>query len=172
MGVNVVVIALIAGAAYLWSVHGQDARIAEREARAVAAEQRLVAAQRSHSDELERRRDEAVAQSRLVSLLQARRHLAIAVDQLDQRNFGVAGEHWRHAAGDLDRIADREEAVETLRAQLADYSLGEAANFDDTRQELRGFARVLDGFIERAPPPVGPSASAPTLTASGDTELD
>lgn len=93
------------------------------------------------------------------TLLEARRQLALAIDELDSRNFGLVQRHCDASAA-LLRANDRDDAVSGLAGRLERYQVGSGANFDTARGELRAVASSLDGLV--MPVGTGSGEAAPT----------
>lgn len=146
-GAGVVTLVLVGGAAYLFGSGQQKSRVEAAETRTTAVEGEVASLEQAHAAQMREASRERSAQQRQIGLLTARRHLAIAIDQLDQRNFGVSEREWRRAAEELGHI-EEPEAVRALQTRLADFSLGEGGSFDQAREELREMARAIDAFVE------------------------
>lgn len=123
--------------------------------------------------QLEAAREALTARQARLSLLEARRELAIAIDDLDQRNFGLAQTHVDTAA---ERLAEPEapsEELVRLRGAVAAYDLEVSANLQTTRNTLRDFASDLDAMLasELASLPPAPDTDEPgTDSGTSSTE--
>ncbi|GAB4470298.1 MAG: hypothetical protein OHK0029_43110 [Armatimonadaceae bacterium] len=79
--------------------------------------------------------------------LEARRQLAIALDQLDQRNFGVAQEHLNRAVELLNTDEIRQANVldfQSATERLAKTNLTATENIGEQRTTLNTIAREMD----------------------------
>lgn len=140
--------------AFFWgrSLGMQAARDAEAQVTAVQAT----------ADEA---RAEAAELRAAVALLQARRHLHLALIELDRRNFGTARAHLNLAGEQLARIERPPSGIDAtalarLAEQLQDARLAAGEDLFQTRSRILGWVQELD----RLYPPETVSATLPAPT--------
>lgn len=141
-GVALVAVALAgAGGVYYGHTLGEPARIEARErVELLERDQELLRA------ELATARDELATARRREEVLEARRELALAIDQLDSRNFGLAQVH-RDASAERLRASEPSPALSALAQQLEQHRFDAGADFEVARRELREMAATLDGHL-------------------------
>lgn len=141
-----VAIALFAGR--IWGSSAAQPEVAAAEQRAERAEAELAEARASHDQEITEARRSLSASARRVGLLEARRQVALAIDELDQRNFGLARRHCQRAAetlGALEPGADEE--LDALTEALRSFQFELDGQFEDSRRALREHAATLDRAV-------------------------
>ncbi|GAB5549782.1 MAG: hypothetical protein SangKO_095420 [Sandaracinaceae bacterium] len=156
-----VALAALAIALFAGRVWGEATAWPELEAsrqRVAASEAELATTRTAHQRALDELGQHAVEMERRVSHLEARRQIALAIDELDQRNFGLARRHCQRAAETLGAAMTGEPALGELADQLATFQFELDGDFDDTRRRLRAHADTLDRVLSPGPEPGPPGA--------------
>ncbi len=120
--------------------------IAAKDAEIVASAQRLVEAQRA-----------ATAADSRNALSRARLAIFQALNDLDQRNFGVASDRLRDAAAQFDAVDAASLGLDpgllaTLRAEIAGTQVLVATDFEQQRLQLLELAARIDAQAAAARP--------------------
>ena len=84
---------------------------------------------------------------REISLLESRRRVARAGDELDARNFGLAETELRAAVVALEQTVSAHPEAADLAGRMSATNVSVAADLDQQRSQLRSFATELDAFI-------------------------
>ncbi len=178
-GVGLALLLAAGGGGAIYGHQAQAPLVEAAESRADELQQELTTARAGFTRELAEVRAELATEQRRANMLEARRQLAVALYELDRRNFGLAQRHCRAAAGNLADAAAGDEALTELSASLESYRFELGGDFERSRQQLRRFARSVDRLV--APPatdalddedlPLPPAAPpAPETEAAAETE--
>lgn len=151
-----------------WMGHGKlrDARAgfqterADLEERRSSLESELLEARAAHATEVR-------TWERKNQVLEARRQLAMAIESLDDRNFGTASARLSTASALLDRDS-QSDALRDLAVDLGGSELHVSDDLADARSTVRGFASRLDATLSGAAP--SPRAAPTAAVGGGDAE--
>jgi len=89
--------------------------------------------------------DRAAAAEERVAVLEARQQLELALDALDARNFGIAGQRLRAASEHLARAGEDREELSEQAAAAAQARVDSPADLERQKNDLRALLERLDG---------------------------
>lgn len=143
----VVALAIALFVGRVWGGMSTEPALNEARSRAASAERELGEARASHSTALADLESRLAATSRRAALLDARRDIAVALDEVDQRNFGLARAACQRAAATLRAEGAELPAVAELADALDGFTFELGGDFEDSRRRLRGHAEALDRVL-------------------------
>jgi hypothetical protein len=178
-GAGVALALLLLAAGYALGHAPVDSVRAEAAEAQEAAERRIREAE-DHAAEATRQAEETRAETEAVlaavrdrlRLLEARRFVARALDDLDARNFGLSQARCQEAAATLGRDGGPPEGLEELMEGLRTFRFEMSGDFDASRQELRAFAAQLDAALEEPAEPAEPFEPNEPFEPSEETETE
>jgi Tfp pilus assembly protein PilO len=118
----------------------------------------LEAERKSFNSRLEQMNSRLALAESNVRINQARFFLCRAVSDLDQRNFGLAGNNLKEAYGALGDINASAAGVDPARFEALKKEIGETqinitVNLNEQRARIAWFGEQLEAMLPRAPAP-------------------
>lgn len=127
----------------------------------------LEAERKNFSTQLEQTNSKLVSSEYNARLNQARFLLSRAALDLDQRNFGLAGNRLKEASSVLGNINPSAAGIDpvkfdSLRKEIAATDISVALNIEEQRGRILALSEQLEVLLPRPPPPAVSPAAKPT----------